>query len=277
MKKKVLLTWIFALILLAVSVSAQPPFLVQEAGTFAEGMVIDFPEMIAISVDEDHDFSFHVFNSTTGSPIVNGLSCYLHLFDRQGLHQHQEIKTEIEPDVPGSFDFTYKLDKGNFSEVGLLYYVIQCNNSNAGGFASTNFAVTPDGRIIIEAQGTIYATVIFVAVMILLITLFFAWNIDGKNKFKIGTDILEVNFNKYVKIFLWLMSYQLLLFISFMVLKTAERFLFFGFITVMFDWLFIILLAGEIPVFFIVVYVSFVQMLFDLKILEWAKRGLKPR
>jgi len=275
MKTKILL-WILALILLASFVMAEPPFIVGEDGSFSEGLVIEHPEVIAISVDDDYAFDFHVFNSTTGYPIVEGLSCYFYLFGRHGEHLYNTISTEIEQGEL-FYDYEFNVDGGNFSEVGLLYYIAACNSSDVGGFTAHNFAVTPDGRIIVEAQGTIYATVIFVAVMLLLITLFFAWSINGENEFTVGGDFVKVNFNKYVKIFLWFMSYQLLLFLSFMVLKTAERFLFFDFITVMFDWLFIILLVGELPLVILIVYFLVLKALFDMKIHEWDKRGLKPR
>ncbi len=275
MKLKLLL-WFLPFILLASFVNAAPPFILSGEGDFVEGLQIRFPEVVAISVNEGYDFHFHIFNGTTGMPITEGISCYFHLYNRDGKHIYEEIRTGTDGDL-FPFDYEFEVDEGNFTDVGLLYYITQCNSSTSGGFVSSNFAVTPDGRIIIEAQGTIYATVIFVAVMLLLIVLFFAWKLDGENKFTVEGKFLEVNFNKYIKIFLWLMSYQILLFVVFMVLRTAERFLFFPFITILFDWLFTILLVGELPLLILVVVTLFLKTVFDFKVHEWAKRGLKPR
>lgn len=272
MKKKRLLTWIFVLILLAVSVSAQPPF-IQAQATEDVGLEIKFPPIDVITQSEDYEFDFHVFNFTDGLAVTSDISCDLHVYDNIGNH----IFEGFDETIAHGYDYEFLITADNFSRLGVYAYIAYCNNSEQGGFVSTNFQVTPNGLSPSLEQALFYIVIMFLAVVVLILFVFLAWSIDGERKFKVGTDILEVNINKYIKIFLWMMSYQLIILISYLALSISTNFLFLSVAGLVFNWLFIILLVGEIPIFFIVVYVSFMQIFFDLKIQEWAKRGLKPR
>jgi len=104
-----------------------------------------------LKINTAYDFHVHVFNSSNGYPIYEETSCYLHLYTLDGHHQYEEIDTVVSHD----FDYGWDVDAGNFTEIGEYEYIIQCNNSLAGGFVAGSFEVNelgnpePDANLLI--------------------------------------------------------------------------------------------------------------------------------
>ena len=143
MKLKVLVPSFFFLILFLLSfVSAQPtPF----PGAFPEGFNIEFPLHFEVKQNKPHNFTFHTFNSSNGVPITSGISCYFDLYNTDGIHLASLSKSITDSD--DIFDYTFELNQNNFSQIGLLSYVIQCNSSTQGGFDAVPVQVTKEGRL----------------------------------------------------------------------------------------------------------------------------------
>ena len=147
-------------VLLIGLVSAAPPLSVVHTGEV--GLELKIPSGTTIKKDSGFEFEVHVFNKTNGVPMIDGISCYLHLYNFSGKHQFEGVDV-----VPShTFDYSFDLNGGNFSEQGFYTYVAQCNTSTLGGFHEGYVEVTNDGK---ERQPTlVLSTVVLLGIIAFL-------------------------------------------------------------------------------------------------------------
>ena len=130
------------LFLLLISISivlAVPP--VTEVFLGDTGFQIEYPYFPYIQQGRDFDFNAHVFNLTSGNPIVTGATCYFHLYNNTGKHL-----LELEDNVTShNFDYIFNVGGRNFTRIGSYAYIISCNTSTEGGFVEVPFEVTETG------------------------------------------------------------------------------------------------------------------------------------
>ena len=129
-------------------VSAAPPFLASDApnGFFIESEIPTYHQQ-----DTHHNFVAHVFNYSNGIPITHNISCYFHLYNVHGNH----VAEMYDSTVDHNFDFEFAPNAKNFSTLGSMSYIIQCNNSVAGGFLSAPFQVTPCVTFVLKENQTL--------------------------------------------------------------------------------------------------------------------------
>ncbi|RLA60552.1 MAG: hypothetical protein DRR04_05340 [Gammaproteobacteria bacterium] len=130
---------LFFTLLLCVSVLAAPPFQSSEAAAADEFTVI-YPKMEAYEAGVNATIHAHVFDNK-GLPVNDTTtSCEFHLYDQINKHVMAVTMawdvTEWEVDINASV----------MSRVGTHPYIIYCDNGTMGGYASTSFLVTTDGR-----------------------------------------------------------------------------------------------------------------------------------
>ena len=145
MNKRLLLPLLLVctLLTLVTTISAVPP----QATT--EGWIVRsaIPDIFMKQDNVSYDFHAHVFDATTGNPINEDCTCYLHIYDDDGTHLYEGSDDTASHD----WDYSFKVGEGNFS-VGLEYtYILQCNGTYAtddeGGFYSGEFRVTNNGLL----------------------------------------------------------------------------------------------------------------------------------
>ena len=146
-KSKLFIFGILFVLLCAGIVSAVKP--IQTNLNLDEGLGIRFPQLETLKTNTDYELNFHVFNISNGLPSFNYTSggklkteCWFHLYNNSGGH----ILNISLNSMDETFDFDYTIDKSNFSKAGLYPYIIQCNSTFIGGFASGIFEVTDSGR-----------------------------------------------------------------------------------------------------------------------------------
>ena len=144
------------------------------------------------------------------------------------------------------------------------------------GFSTFNFEVTPTGTKPTTAKSLFYVISIIVSIMFLFICLFLAWSIDGENKFEMG-GILEVNFNKYIKIGLAFLSYLFLILTTFFAWQISYKFLDFDFVSSLFKTIFTALWYLLIPFFLGFMTILLIKAIADIELHNMKIRGLKPR
>jgi len=107
------------------------------------GLELRIPPAEFVKQNEDIQSNMHVFNKSSGFLMTNETtSCLFHIYNKSGNHIASEnMEYEDEDD-----DFFLDVDKGNFSDLGFLSFIIQCNTSNEGGFVSGSVEVTHDGK-----------------------------------------------------------------------------------------------------------------------------------
>lgn len=103
----------------------------------AEPLTIKTDDVTNLKLEQDYNFNIKVYNSTTGKPIVSGMSCLSQLYDDSGAYLTEQSDN--------TYQYTTLIKGGNFSTVGEYQLQIRCNDSTRGGYYSTIIEVTPDG------------------------------------------------------------------------------------------------------------------------------------
>ena len=125
-------------LLLCASVLAVPPFQSSDSVSGSEFSIV-YPKLEAYAAGVNATLHAHVFNNV-GMPLTNATTnCTFHLYNQIDKHVLAVAMdwdvTEWEVDVNSSL-----------MVVGTHPYIIYCDNSTMGGFASGSFVVTTDGR-----------------------------------------------------------------------------------------------------------------------------------
>jgi len=166
--KKYFLTSLFALrglitllmIFFCVSlISAQPSFFL---GNNDQGFNIYPTIQGAISIKQNHTIDNHVTNVSDGYPIITKISCYGHLYNKEG-HHTGIYETSTTEHI---FDYPLEFDQGNFSRKGEYILKTHCNDTKSGGFNEIYFYVTTYGD---DPAGDIFK--IFIYVLFIVVTL----------------------------------------------------------------------------------------------------------
>ena len=256
-------------------VSAQPPF---EQGSFLDGFEIKHPIIETLQVNQDVEFEFHVFNSSNGVPIIEGigqdtLSCYFHLYNSTGQHM-----LELQENTPShNFDYGFNVTGGNFSSIGEYSYITQCNSSVAGGFVSVPFIVTGGGVEMTTATALIYIIFILTLGFLLFYTLVAAVRIPFKNTVSEEGKVLSVNYLKYFKVIMMFFSYFLLMFLIGIVRSVMYNYLLVTGAEKVFEWLWWTMFYLIWPIIVTSLIVLLITFLTDRKLTSALERGIPIR
>ena len=201
MNKRLLLPLLLVctLVCLVHSVSAVP------SSATTEGWIIRsaIPDIFMKQDNVSYDFHVHVFDATTGNPIVEACNCSLHIYDLDGTHLFEGYDGVASHD----WDYSWDVGEGNFS-VGEEYpYIIQCNGTYAtddeGGFVSSSFIVTRSGQEVIKGNALAFfillTFVILVGTMIITMKYF-------KRGVNMEMDLSDLVMS-YISFFVFLLFY----------------------------------------------------------------------
>lgn len=271
MKQLTLMIGVFLLLTFMLQgVNSAPPFVLTTTG---DDLQIRTPGLDVLKAGQNFSFPIHVFNSSNGAYITSDTDCFFHLYNSSAFH----IVTLNDSIVSFDFDYTFEVLGGNLT-TGSYFAFYQCNSTNGlSGATRYDFQVTPSGTIPSTAQALIYSFLILVSMFLVLISIYGAFAIDGKNEFSMGGDLINVNFNKYYKGFLFLLSYLFMIFTTYLTWQVSAQFLLLDLGTAIFKSLFNILLIGLPIIIFVLIIVGFMKWLADVELHKLAERNLKPR
>jgi len=137
--KYILLSFLFLFFIFNIYlVGAASPF---QTSVDSSGLQIENAVKENIPLNTDYKFHIHVFNSSSGVPIISGVSCYIHLYNLNGSH----IYRGYDETIASGFDYEFIAGGNNFSKVGEYHYMTQCNNSGVGGFFAGSIVVNESG------------------------------------------------------------------------------------------------------------------------------------
>jgi len=180
MKTKQITIFFFILIVLSSLVIAIPPITTQVIIGIDEGIIIKYPPYTHLKQLRDYKLHLHVFNETDGVLLTNETtSCLLHLYNESGSHI---VEIEQIGFDSNNNDFDALIGGGNFSDLGFVSYIIQCNHSNNyGGAVSGVFEITATGT---EQQDFLGVYILFAGVGIFFILLALILFLDGRKQVK---------------------------------------------------------------------------------------------
>lgn len=239
-----------------------------------QSLSIVYPQQEYYKAGENITLNFHVYNSSKILVTNESANCTLHIYGDTGEHI---VSTNLSYDADDA-DFYYVIDKSQTERIGRYPYLINCVNTiDEGGFLSTYFSTTQSGSTSTIQESIIYSILIVFVTILFCLTSIGSYKVDGNNEFSMGGDLVEINYGKYVKIALGLVSYLLLTFITFLCWQTSYNFLAFNFMSNIFEMSFLILQYLTIPLIMIVTIVAITKWLLDVKLHKLKVRGLKPR
>lgn len=188
--KRAIIFFLMVLLVIPIVLSA-PPLQVFIGDT--KGLEIRSTLFPAIKVNNNFDFTFHVFNKSDGLLMTNEtVTCYFCLFNNTGDHVARIDNKDIEFD--DGVDFVVSVTASNFSETGDFHYIMQCNTTAVGGFISYFFKVTPTGTEIDETQGLVSIGLIISIILLAFMFCFYGYRFsETKDLFPVALFFIALS------------------------------------------------------------------------------------
>lgn len=190
MKRLLAFLFLFLILLVSPVFAIKPGDATQSGTPFAEGYVIEYPTYPFIKVDEPFEFDFHVYNISNGLSIVKGISCDLHVFNNSGQHTFIDSTMIVEH----NFNYDFYVTADNFTTQGEHQFVITCNNSLLGGYASESFIVNSTGDDHESSYFLLLIILIPIFICLLLFKISFVLDPEEHNVMKVGLMLLSLSF-----------------------------------------------------------------------------------
>ena len=181
----------------------------------------------------------------------------------------------IEGEMGGdgnNIDFDIQVLAGNFSEVGQYAVIASCNSSERGGFLEYGFMVTPTGTEFIPAQGTTYAVLALILVLVLALLIYSSLRIPWTSGKEINGIFVAVNNFRAYKIATTILSYLVTMWLFGILYNISSSYLVLTGITNFFKWGYTILLSLSIPVIIVGIVLSFIAVISSLKLEKMHER-----
>ena len=173
----------------------------------------------------------------------------------------------------GQPNHNYTLNTDLSSEIGTYNAIVLCTDQ---GFASTStfdYDITPTGSNLTTAQSIVYLITLFISLVLFIIVLIGAIRMPYQNQRNEDGAVILIEEKKYMKLFLWFLTYIFLVWTSFLSWSITYGFLNFGVAASIFRTMFLFLLYMFIPVFLTFVFISFRNMIYDKRIQRAIERG----
>lgn len=176
--------------------------------------------------------------------------------------------------------YSYTYNFSNTSELGQYFYFV-CGDKNDDITCETlSFLVSNSGENTTSEGGAFYIALIFIFVVFFIVSLIFAFNLDGENQFTMGEKgdpIFEMNFNKYIKLGLYLLSYFFFWILTWTSWEISKSFLLSSKLFGLLKSIFIIETILLFPIILFVIVIGTMKIIADSELMKLTKRGLFPR
>jgi hypothetical protein len=252
-------------------VNAVPPF--TQLSQNLVGIDIAYPKIEQIIQNSNFTLFIHVFNTSNGMPLSDAPSCYLCLYDEKGNQMIENQEMEIENLKQKAF-----IDNSNTSNIGINSYIVWCNGTaNQGGFADGTFEVVNETitNKPTDSETSIYIMCVIFFGIVFLLSLAGAIAIKGKNKYTMGET--EINYGKYLKVFMMYSAYFTAWILVFFTQLILEKYFTMSFISNFLSFVFQIMGIGNVVVLPILFFILIADWIADKKLMKEQKRNLPPR
>lgn len=260
------------LILLIPILSAVPP--TQQNINTATGIQVEFTEIDIIKNSQFHLFNAHVFNVSDGLRLDNStVTCDFQLFDDVGHHLVDDIEMTFHA---GGDGFQFNATGGNFTRNGEYEYLIHCNASAIGGFASVGFEVNGVGIELTQGRAIIFIGLFGILIFVFVTIIFGIQQLPLRNETDEEGRILSISYLKYLRSPLWFLEWMLFVAILFLTSNVALGYLETGLFG---EFLFTLykIAFGFTPLIVIVWIIwIFVQMFHDRQFQALLNKGIFP-
>lgn len=186
------------------------------------------------------------------------------------------IKNNLPMQNRDSF-YNISLNESDVTERGTHPAIMSCTDGGVHGEDTFSVIITGTGFILSTSQGIIYILVLALSLVIFGLSLFGAIIIPWDHPRDTEGKVISMNSLKYVKLFLWFVSYIFIFWIAFLMWNITDGFLNFNVASIFFQTVFTFLMAFLFPIivmFFIVMTVNFIS---DKKLRKKITRGARFR
>lgn len=238
------------------TISAVPP--VQTFIATENSLTLKYPTQQILKVNETHDLEIHIFNSSTGYPLTTGVTCTLHLYNSTGKHVWEETKSTFSH----TYDIGFTISGTNFTQLGSMAYIIQCNSSTAGGFVDIPLEITYTGTELTTARALLNLGFLTLLILLFIADLLFFLSMDTSNRTNAEGEIVDINNLKYFKGVLFAFGYALLIAVFFTASNIALAFLgnnMFGQVLFVIYRILFLMALPMVVIWFIWIFVSIFQ------------------
>lgn len=170
--------------------------------------------------------------------------------------------------------YEYFLTRGNQSLIGEYCYDVTCMDSGLNQTNSYCYEVSPTGVEYTIAQSLTYFFVLILSISLLGVALLGSVKIPFKNVRNRFGELTGINYKKYGKIFMIVMSYLILMWIFYITYNISLGYLQLGAVATFFKFLYLAMLSFTLPSIVVVIIVGFVIFIEDLKVEKMIERGL---
>lgn len=217
--------------------------------------------------DVEKDLKFSCFDEVTGIPCDANYLCNITIQYPNATLMFDNFEATRNP----SF---YNITLKDTSVLGFHQYQSYCTNTSAGGFSpELYYLINSTGEVFNIEKALVYLFVLFLALTIFGLCLWGAIKIPFDNKRDDVGKVVGMNDLKYVKIFLWFMSYLIAISILFMG-QTVAGILEMGVAFGLFRWGFWFLIVFLLPSFIMLMTVMFIRFWADKKVFDMIERNV---
>lgn len=265
MKKKIYILLGILFLFSFAFVQAVPP---QSLSDTSLDLVSTFPTTHELG--QNYSLKVHVFNTATEDLLTSGINCYYHFYTHQISGTSHVSKGEM---ILDGVDYEATVD-GDLINLSGEYSVLEwCNSSTEIGYNKYTFEVTPNGKQFDTQTAISYSGFILIFFFVFGMTLYGAIRIPWNHKRDQNNIVLQANNLRYAKIFLFSMSYMLMMFLFGLSYKLFREADIEGF-TNFFYWGYTILQSLLIPILIGTIILFVITFLTNKKITNNIKLGI---
>lgn len=235
---------------------------------FLLGVISVSAETMVYPQNRTLDLKVPCFNNNTFCS--GGAACNITIF-----HSNDSLLINNRGMTNQNSYFNYTLSNAQTSEVGYYKQYVTCWDGD-NGFTASEFKITPKGIEGTTQNSILYVVLLLVCLVLMIISFVGAIKIDGRNTYDMG-KLIELNYGKYAKMGLFFLSYLMLWFMTYFAWQVADTFLMFDFVAWVFRFGFIFLAIMLGPLLFVIVILSLLKWLADLRMWKWSERNLPIR
>jgi len=209
-------------------------------------------------------------NGSRASPTAD---CNVSVFYPNGSY----LKNNSEMTNQGTGVFTLTLNENNITQIGEYEWTAFCcdNGNCATGFDM--FEITPSGFNLTTGQGIVYSIFLIAMLFTFIFCFIGAIKLPWKDNMNDDGMIIGVNDLKYVKVFLYVISYLLLMFFFAIMRSITLNFLSLDNVSIVFNWLFWIMFSFLWPLIVVSLILTVVSFLNGKKLMKALERGVPMR
>ena len=139
------------------------------------------------------------------------------------------------------------------------------------------FEITPTGSVLSTAQGIVYIIFLIALIFVFSLCLYGAITIKWNHGKDMEGRVISINDLRYVKIFLYVISYPLMMFMVGITRSILANFLFYDNASKVFNWMFWIMFSFMWPIIVLALLITLLNFINSKKLKEALMRGVPLR